>query len=178
MQIGMVSSNFKRFFSLTREQGMPPWWREVCLWDLRCAECFVALLRLFSTFFIEQLLLLNRAVATVPSLVKIVWLLRLTKITLRARRTVSLSYLFPWLTVLQSQWQSGIREIFAFGIQNLGLWSLRYSSRNPEFHCRLKSEIHVHWQRIGNSVPGIRNPLRGIQNPKFPYRPLHGAAFY
>lgn len=122
---------------------MPPWWREVCLWDLRCAECFVALLRLFSTFFIEQLLLLNRAVATVPSLVKIVWLLRLTKITLRARRTVSLSYLFPWLTVLQSQWQSGIREIFAFGIQNLGLWSLQYSSRNPEFHCRLKSEIHV-----------------------------------
>ena len=45
-----VSSSFKRIF-LTREQGMPPWWREVCLWSLGCVMCFLALLRLSSTFF-------------------------------------------------------------------------------------------------------------------------------
>ena len=171
MQFGMVSSNFKRYFSLTREQGMPPWWREVWLWDLRCVECFVALLRLFTTFFIEQLQLLNRAVATVPSLVKIVW----RKLPCEPV-ALFLSVLLVSLT--QSHWQSGIREMFAFGIQNPGLWSLLYSSRNPESTRDWNPKSTFHWQRIGNSVPGIRNPWRGIQNPKFPYRPLRGAAFY
>lgn len=58
---------FQEIFFLTREQGMPPWWREVVLLSLGCVECFVALLRLSSTFFIEQLLLLNKAVATLFS---------------------------------------------------------------------------------------------------------------
>ena len=40
-----------REFFLTREQGMPPWWRGVCLWSLGCVMCFLALLRLSSTFF-------------------------------------------------------------------------------------------------------------------------------
>ena len=48
--------------------------------------------------------------------------------------------------------------------------------RNPTRDWNPESTVHC--QRIGNSVPGIRNPWRGIQNPNFTYRPLHGAAFY
>ena len=174
MQIGMVSSNFKRFFSLTREQGMPPWWREVCLWDLRCAECFVALLRLFSTFFIEQLLLLNRAVATVPSLVKIVW--RKLPCEPVALFLSVICFLDSRFCKVSGKVESGKFLLSESKILGFEVCNTAQGIRNSTADWNPKSTFH--WQRIGNSVPGIRNPLRGIQNPKFPYRPLHGAAFY
>lgn len=42
------------------------------------------------------------------------------------------------------------------------------SSGVPEF-------LHFHWQRIRSPVPSIRNPWRGVQNPRLPWIPSHGA---
>ena len=62
--------------------------------------------------------------------------------------------------------------------------------RNPEFSGALESEMQLKESGIPlpieiqkptstdkdwNPVPGIRNPRRGIQNPRLPWIPLHGA---
>ena len=39
--------------------------------------------------------------------------------------------------------ESGIREYFAHGIWNPGLWNPEYSSRNPESHYWLESRVRV-----------------------------------
>ena len=151
---------------------MPPWWREVCLWDLRCAECFVALLRLFSTFFIEQLLLLNRAVATVPSLVKIVWLLLFDE-NYPASPSHCFSQLFVSLThgfaKSVAKWNPG-----NFCFRNPKSWALKSAIqlkesgiplqieiRNPRFTDKeseiqyLESEIHCVESRIQTSLTDL-----------------------
>ena len=48
------------------------------------------------------------------------------------------------------------------GIQNLESWK----SILVESDGLWKPESKLHWQRIGNSVPGIQNPWGGIQNPR------------
>ena len=55
---------------------------------------------------------------------------------------------------------SGIREIFACGIQSPEEWALesKNTSRNPEFHSRMESEIHV---------PPTKNPKSSTWNPEF-----------
>ena len=52
------------------------------------------------------------------------------------------------------------------GIWNLGSWNPEYSSRNPESHKGLESEIQVPLTKNWNLVLRIRNPWRGIQNPR------------
>ena len=54
---------------------------------------------------------------------------------------------------------------------NPGLW-------NPESQKRLKPEIQVPLTQNQNPVPGIRNPSRGIQIPKFSWIPLHEAMLH
>ena len=49
-----------------------------------------------------------------------------------------------------------------------GFLNREYSSRNPE--------SQFDRQRIHNPVSGIRNPWRGIQNPRPSWIALHGAA--
>ena len=58
--------------------------------------------------------------------------------------------------------------ILSFGIRNTdqGIWNPN-NDRNPEFY----SFTEKYW----NPVPGIRNPQRGIQNPRLCWIiPLHG----
>ena len=38
----------------------------------------------------------------------------------------------------------------------------------------LGTEFKFHWQRDPESITGIRNPLRGIQNRRLSWIPLHG----
>ena len=75
---------------------------------------------------------------------------------------------------------SGNRELFAcrirnprsdfpYGIRNPDFWNPQYNSRNPESTIQLK-ESGIHW----NPVPGIRNPQRGMQNPRLSWILLHG----
>ena len=52
--------------------------------------------------------------------------------------------------------KSEIQENFACGIRNPGIW-------NPESYNR-------DW----NQVPGMRNPRRGIQNPRLSWISLYG----
>ena len=55
---------------------------------------------------------------------------------------------------------------FACAIRNLWSWNPEYSSRNPESHKGLESGIQVPLTKNWNPVPRIRNPWRGIQNPR------------
>ena len=58
--------------------------------------------------------------------------------------------------------------ILSFGIRNTdqGIWNPN-NDRNPEFY----GFTEKYW----NPVPGIRNPQRGIQNPRLCWIiPLHG----
>ena len=63
----------------------------------------------------------------------------------------------PVFRPMKANPDSGIREIFACGIWNPGLWNPEYSSRNPESHQRLKSGIQI---------PLTKNLESGIQNPR------------
>ena len=71
---------------------------------------------------------------------------------------------------------SGIREIFASGIRNPGLWNLDKSSRKPESNWRLEFGIQVPLTKTMDSNTWNPNPRWGIiQNPRLPWIPLHGA---
>ena len=48
--------------------------------------------------------------------------------------------------------------------ENFCLWNPEYRTRNPESHRRLESGIQCSTYKYWNSVPGIRNPWRGIQS--------------
>ena len=71
--------------------------------------------------------------------------------------------------------ESGILETFACGIRNPGPWNPEYSCQNPESPLQLESGIQVPLYKIWRLVIGIRNPRRGIQNPRLSWIPLHGA---
>ena len=62
-----------------------------------------------------------------------------------------------------------------FGIRNI--WNPEYSSRNPESGIILTIGIQnpSSTDKDWNPVPGIRNPRRGIQNPRLSWIPLHWA---
>ena len=66
--------------------------------------------------------------------------------------------------------ESGFQNpgIFVGGIWNPGLWNPEYSSRSPESHQRLESRIQVPLTKTG-----IRNPQRGIQNPRLSWISLY-----
>ena len=71
---------------------------------------------------------------------------------------------------------SGIRDIFASGIRNPGLWNLDNSSRKPESNWRLEFGIQVPLTKTMDSNTWNPNPRWGIiQNPRLPWIPLHGA---
>ena len=59
---------------------------------------------------------------------------------------------------MQGNPDSRIKKIFACGIRNPKLWELT-NDKNPE--------SKFYWQRLKSSttVPRIRNPWRGVQNP-------------
>ena len=58
-------------------------------------------------------------------------------------------------------WRILNKEILACGIRNPGLWNTEYSSRNPQSHLRLESEIQDPLTLNSYPVPWIRNPRRG-----------------
>ena len=67
------------------------------------------------------------------------------------------------------QVESGILEIFACGIQNLGnVCLLNPESWALESGIPLTTGIQVPLKKIWTPVPGIRNPWRGVQNPRLP----------
>ena len=69
--------------------------------------------------------------------------------------------------------KSGIRETFAHGIRNLGLWNPEYRLRAPYVW---KSES-IPTDKDLNPVPGIWNPQREIQNPSLSWITLHKGCF-
>ena len=59
---------------------------------------------------------------------------------------------------------------------NRGLWSLEYSSKNLESTDDWYPESIFQGQKIRNPVPEtVKNPRRGIQNPKLSWISLHGS---
>ena len=114
-----------------------------------------------------------------------------------ARRALvkSLALVYSWLSLLtisnfQLRLDSGIREIFACGIQNVGKFAC--GIRNPEnFTCGIRTpgfwNLESHYQlesgiqnpsstdKYWNPVIVIRNPQRGVQNPRLSWIPSHGA---
>ena len=69
-----------------------------------------------------------------------------------------------------------VRNIFACGIENPGLWDPEYSSRNPANDWNPESKFHL--QRLRNQLFGIRNPWRGIQNPRLSWIPTEEKIFH
>ena len=55
--------------------------------------------------------------------------------------------------------------------QNPGLWNPEYSCRNPESHKQLEFAIQIQLKKNWNPVIEIRNPWRGIQNPRLSWIP-------
>ena len=64
---------------------------------------------------------------------------------------------------MQGNADSGIREIFACGILNPGLWNPEYSFRNPPYF-RLESGVPV--QLTKNSETNTQNPESMAWNPE------------
>ena len=58
-------------------------------------------------------------------------------------------------------------KIVACGDRNPGLWNPKYSSRNLEYALQLESRIQV-------PLTWIRNPQRGVQNPRRSWMTLQG----
>ena len=68
---------------------------------------------------------------------------------------------FTRICKIRPMWRNPeFRKIIARGIPNPGLWN--------------SEESKFHWKRIPHPVPGIRNPLGWIQNPRLSWIPLHG----
>ena len=85
-------------------------------------------------------------------------------------------------SVFQNPWNSCLCSVKSskFVLRKLKSWAWNpeYSSRIPESHYLINDwnpESNFHWQRIQNPEPGIRNPLRGVQNPRLSWFSLHGA---
>ena len=74
--------------------------------------------------------------------------------------------------------ESRIREIFASGIRNLGLWNPEYSLRNPENPLKLAIQNRSSTNKDWNKVSGIRNSWREIQNSRLFWLTLHGATYW
>ena len=73
--------------------------------------------------------------------------------------------------------QSGFRNLgkFASGFRNPRLWNPEYRSQriwNPTNDWNPESKFHSD-QKDWNPVPGIRNPWRGIRNPRLSWILLH-----
>ena len=83
---------------------------------------------------------------------------------------------------------SGFRKIFACGIRNLGKfytwnlesWALESGIQLKESGILLTIRIQnpSSTDKDWNQVPGIRNPLCGIQNPRLSWIPLYEAILY
>ena len=80
------------------------------------------------------------------------------------------------LTKASAMWGNpdyGIREIFACGIwnpQGFGMRNTAERIRNPSKDWNpIQGSTRKNW----NQVPGIRNPRRGIHNPRLSWIPLH-----
>ena len=70
---------------------------------------------------------------------------------------------------------SGIKEIFAIGIRNVGFWDPEFNSRNLESHQRLESRIQVRLTNSGLQYLecGIHGVEFKIQDcPRFPGRSI------
>ena len=88
---------------------------------------------------------------------------------------------------MQGNSDSGIQEIFACGIRNLGKfclwnpksWALesRIQLRESGIPLTIGIQKPSSTEKDSNPVPGIRNPRRGIQKPRLSWIPLHGAKF-
>ena len=65
---------------------------------------------------------------------------------------------------MQGNVDSGIREIFACGILNPGLWNPEQSLRSPESHFRFESGVPV--QLTKNSETNTQNPESMAWNPE------------
>ena len=83
--------------------------------------------------------------------------------------------------------ESGIRDVFACGIRDPGYsqfwnpqsWTLDSRMQYKESGIPLMIGIRNPGfnDKDWNPVPGIRNPRRGIQNPRLSWIPLHGAIY-
>ena len=79
------------------------------------------------------------------------------------------------IRILRSK-NPGIHVIFARRIRNRGLWSLEYSLRNLESTDDWYPESIFQGQKIRNPVlETVKNPRRGIQNPRLSWISLHGS---
>ena len=58
---------------------------------------------------------------------------------------------------------------FVRWIRNPRLWNPEYNSSNATPTKGWESEIHVPQTKLRKQVPWIRNPTRGIQNPRLPW---------
>ena len=67
--------------------------------------------------------------------------------------------------------ESGIRENFACGIRNPGVWNPEYNSANPESHNNPLT-IGIQNPKVPRTKTGIRNAPRGIQNPSLSWGAL------
>ena len=57
------------------------------------------------------------------------------------------------------------------GILGFGIWNVAQGVQNLTKNWNPESQFHR--QRKRDPVPGIRNPWRGIQNPRLSWTPLH-----
>ena len=94
----------------------------------------------------------------------------------RAREVVLINIFWPYAI----QESPHVREFgfrnpasFSCRIQNPGPWNPDYSWRNPDPTNDWSLESMLHQQKFRNPVPVIRNPPRGIQNPRLSWIPLH-----
>ena len=101
-------------------------------------------------------------------------------------RFFRLAGFFNWPDVRESEfqnpWNSCLCSVksskFVLRKSKSWSWNPEYSSGNPESDYRINDwnpESKFLWQRIQNPEPGIRNPLRGVQNPRLSWIPLYGA---
>ena len=92
---------------------------------------------------------------------------------------VSLVWILRWASCKEIRIPKSVKfALVQCKMQQICTWNPEYGSRNPESDYLINDwdpESKVHWQRIQNPVPGIRNPRRGNQNPRLSWFPLHRA---
>ena len=70
---------------------------------------------------------------------------------------------------------SGIREIFAFGIRHPRFWNPEYCLRNPKSHQRYGIQNPSSTDKYWNPVPEIWNRQPGTQNARLSWITSHRA---